>query len=273
MAEIESEVKIIPLPPTIGTAPTLPGLPNKAYTPEPIYRLSAREFTATGESMEISCELPTTTNFNEWSVKQQVVMLKKGTWKTASVAEILWGMAYARKLNLDIMAGDVYSVGDGRIATSNKAKIKLAFATQKIKGFDVQFKELNETPASLAQCSQKKDLECTVSLDVEGLNKPIVRRAKLSAWFNPKNPNWTGRPDHMLELNTMAHACEYVHPTETGVDELPDQEAAQLNMGAASISTPSVKELRAAADAEKERRAVPADVPLAQLAEPVQAQV
>ncbi len=263
MAEIESQAKLSPSQSAGGKIQVIP--------PAPAYRLTAREFSPTGEAMEIAAEFPTEIDFEKWSVMQQVVMLKKGTWKNASVAEILFGLAYAKKMGLDVMQGDVYSVGDGRIATSNKAKIKMAFATKRIKGFTTDIKELKDNPINLPGCAQKFDLECTVVLDVEGLNKPIIRKAKLSAWYNSKNPNWTGRPDHMLELNTMAHACEYVHPTETGPDELPDQEVAQIGAGMAALTQPqpSVRELRAAADEEKARQRsnVAADAPLAEVVE------
>jgi len=265
MAEIESQAKLAqaqaPLNYIDGKL-----VPVPVPVPAPAFRLIAREFTPSGESMEITADLPTELDFEKWSVMQQVVMLKKGTWKNASVADILFGLAYARKLGLDVMSGDVYSLGDGRIATSNKAKIKMAFATKRIKGFTTEIKELKENAINLPGCPQKYDLECTVTLDVEGLNKPVVRKAKLSAWFNGKNPNWTGRPDHMLELNTMAHACEYVHPTETGLDELPDQEVAQIGAGKVAASTLSYPErasnLRAIAEAEKAKAQLANSVPL-----------
>jgi hypothetical protein len=209
MAEPSSRTSIVPS--------------NLSSPSQPIdaeYVITVKEFDAAANKTEISCTLPTSANFADWSVKQQVIMLKKGAWAKSTIPEIMWGIAYANKLGLDIMQGDVYSVGDGRIATSNKAKIKMALATGKIKGFTTEIVDTKK-PIDLTGCIQKTDLECTVTLEVEGFNKPIIRKALLSRWFTARNPNWVGRPEHMLELNTMAHACEYVHPTETGPDEAP----------------------------------------------------
>ena len=165
MAEIEGQAKLAQVPltsPSVGQA-------KMQVTPPP-YKLTAREFSPTGEVTEIAAEFPTEIDFEKWSVMQQVVMLKKGTWSKATVAEILFGLAYAKKMGLDVMQGDVYSVVEGRIATSNKAKIKMAFATKKIKGFSTDIVELKDKPINLTGCAQKVDLECTVVLDVEGLN-------------------------------------------------------------------------------------------------------
>ena len=207
------------------------------------YTIKVREFDASGNAQEIAIPVPTSANFREWSIMQQVVMLKKGTWSKSSVAEILFAIAYANSLNLDVMQGDVYSVGDGRIATSNKAKIKMALATGKIKGWTIDTRDTGEK-IELAKCIQKTDLECTVVLDVEGLNKPIIRKARLSRWFKATNPNWQGNPEHMLELNTFAHACEYVHPTETGPEEAPPLEPSPIQQSSPAPTKSMIDSLK-----------------------------
>lgn len=184
------------------------------------YMLEVKEFDAAGKSKAITVAAPTTSNFAEWSLMQQVVMLKKGTWKGASLPDIIYAIAYARNMGLDIMQGDVYPSGEGRINTSNKAKIKLALATGNIRGIEVEIKDTGEA-INLTGCSQKTDLECTATIHVKGWEKPIIRKSRLSRWFNARNPNWAGRPEHMLELNTVAHAVEYVNPTATDDDEAP----------------------------------------------------
>jgi len=168
------------------------------------YMVKVREFDAAGKALELSSNLPTSSEFSTWSVMQQVVMLKKGPWNSQSVPDIVWGLAYARSIGADVMKGDLFPTGGGRWGTSNKFKIRMALATGNITGIQTSFKELPET------FNGKKDIECTVTISVKGWDTPIKRTAKLSRWFKASNPNWVGNPEHMLELNTVAHACEYV---------------------------------------------------------------
>lgn len=184
------------------------------------YLIRVKEFDAAGKGNEIAVAIPNSVDFRQWSVMQQALMLKKGAWASSSIPEIVFAIAYANSLGLDILQADVYPTGNGRIATSNKAKIKLALATGNIEGISAEIKETDK-PITLKDCALKNDLECTVTVHVKGWKMPIVRRAFLSQWFNAKNPNWASRPHHMLELNTVAHAVEYVNPTGTGDDEAP----------------------------------------------------
>lgn len=200
------------------------------------YSITVREFDPMGRETQWAVAAPTGPDFKTWTLMQQVAMLKKGTWQKYPITDILFAIAYAHNLsvesgaNVDIMQGDVYSTGDGRIATSNKCKIKMALATGKIDSIESTLVEL-AGPAP-AGCIAEHDLECTVVLGVKGFSKPIVNKSRLSRWFKKNNPNWVGNPEHMLKLNTLAHACELVHPTATEADELPDVETTTLTKGA-----------------------------------------
>jgi hypothetical protein len=189
------------------------------------FTLTVKDYDPAGKATELSAPLPSTGDFNQWTLVQQVVMLKKGAFKNAPVPEVVFAIAYARQLGLDVMMGDVFSTGEGRIGTSNKAKIKMALRTGNIEGVETEMRDTGE-PISLTGCVQKTDLECTVTIHVKGWKKPIIRKARLSRWFKAKNPNWQGNPEHMLELNTVAHAMEYVNPTATESDEAPPLDAA-----------------------------------------------
>lgn len=180
--------------------------------------LKVKELDALGRAEEYIVGLPTSPNFAEWSFLQQIAMLKTGAWKSIPVPQVAFAIAYANRLGLDIMQGDVYSTGEGRIATSNKAKIKLAMQTGKIVGINSVVTE-TERPFSADGCAVKKDLECTVTVSVKGWERPLTLTQRLSEWYVGRNPNWKSRPEHMLKLNTLAHACEYINPTETGDDE------------------------------------------------------
>lgn len=192
MAERENTTALVPTNPLDGE-----------------YMIEVKEFDQSGKSTKLSVAVPDTSSFNQWNLLTRAVLLKKGPWSSNSIYEIVFAIAYADNMGLDIMRGDVFSTGNGRIGISNKAKIKKAQDTGNIEGIEVAFRELPDD-VDLKDCKRKKDLECTATVWVKGWKKPIVRTQRLSEWFNARNPNWAGRPEHMLELNTVAHACEYV---------------------------------------------------------------
>lgn len=197
MAELKNETAIVPT----GTT----------------HQITAKDFDAAGKSTELSCPLPDEADFKKWSMMQQIVMLKGGMWNNLGVREIVWGLGMAKEIGANPMLGEIFPTGMGRWGTSNKFKIKQALATGNILGIDTQMKELTGEKAPDG-CIAKCDIACTVTITVKNWEKPLVRTARLSRWYKKGNPNWVGNPEHMLELNTVAHACEYV-PGATGATE------------------------------------------------------
>jgi hypothetical protein len=183
-------------------------------------KMTVKELSPLGVATVYEVPIPNSANFDQWSFFQQIAMLKAGAWQKTPVSQIVFAIAYANRLGLDIMQGDVYTTGEGRIATSNKAKIKMALATGKIEYIEVTTVETDDA-VSLPGCIISHDLVCTVTVEVKGWKKPIIKTQRLSEWFMASNPNWKSRPTHMLELNTTAHALELVSPSETGPDEYP----------------------------------------------------
>lgn len=218
------------------------------------YIIEAREFDTTGKITVLKAGLPTVPDFSKWTVMQQVVMLKKSAWSKSPVSEIVFALAYANRLGLDVMRGDVFPTGEGRLGISNKAKIKLALQTGNVIGIETDLRDTGE-PLNLVGCAVKNDLECTATIHVKGWAKPIVRKARLSRWYKAKNPNWVGNPEHMLELNTVAHALEYVNPTATQEDEfIPTIDAQLLDKGSAvDVALEKAKEQVVATETEKEK--------------------
>lgn len=196
MADLQNENKIVPT----GTT----------------HQITIKDFDAAGKITELSCPLPDDARFESWTMMQQIVMLKRGVWNASSVPDIIWGLAYAKQIGADVMQGELFPTGQGRWGTSNKYKIKKALATGNIIGIESVSKELTEPGP--AGCIAAHDIECTVTITVKGWQKPLVRKARLSRWYKKGNPNWVGNPEHMLELNTVAHACEYI-PGATGATE------------------------------------------------------
>jgi hypothetical protein len=188
--------------------------------------IDVKEFDAAGRSKQLVAQIPKSGDFAKWTIMQQVVMLKKGQWKASSISDIVWGLAYANALGADVMKGDLFPTGEGRWGTSNKFKIRKALDTGNVVGIETDLKALDQA-FEIAKAGITKDIECTATIHVKGWDHPIVRRAKLSRWYKPANPNWQGNPEHMLELNTVAHACEYVPGAvqATEDDEAPPAQA------------------------------------------------
>lgn len=191
------------------------------------FTLTVKTYDAAGRATELTAPMPESPDFGTWTLMQQIVMLKRGMWKTCEPTDILWGLAYARKIDADPMKGELFPTGDGRWGTSNKFKIKKALESGRIEGISVDMKVLDD-PGPVG-CASPKDLECTVTIHVKGWKTPLKRVARLSRWFKKNNPNWVGNPEHMLELNTVAHACEYIAPGGVEDDEAPP--LAQANPG------------------------------------------
>ena len=196
-----------------------------APQPKPLTAMliPVKELDALGRSTVYEVEFPTSANFAEWSLAQQVAMLKQGAFSKVPVSQIIYAIAYANRLKLDILQGDVYSTGEGRIALSNKAKIRLAQETGRIRSIETTFTKGD--PINIPDCPHTNDIICTVTVEVVGFTKPLVKTQRLSEWYMPKNPNWKSRPSHMLELNTLAHACELIHPTDNTDEYNEVQEA------------------------------------------------
>jgi hypothetical protein len=204
----ESNATIVPVPKELGMAQGDMGR----------YQLGIKEYDAAGRATEFAISL--SMDDPKWGPRIQTAAILKQSpqWKAAAFPYIIYAVMYAENLGLDVMAGDVFDVG-GRLATSNKAKIKRALASGNIEGIETTTVELDAPGPD--KCVAKKDLECTVTVHVKGWKHPIVRRARLSRWYKGSNPNWRDNPEHMLEMNTTAHACEYVVPGGTEGDEAP----------------------------------------------------
>jgi hypothetical protein len=223
------EVTLPPLPSLNPTPPSIEGRekalavvpPAQIMTDKIGLNFTVKTFKPDGTSESITIPLPDSPDFQKWSFAQQVGMLKNGVWKDQSLQDIIFGLAYAKHIGAEVLEGELFPTGNGRWGTSNKYKIKKGFSTGQILAYTVDTvdtgKPLPDTIA--AKCIQKTDLECTVTLKVKMFETPLIRRARLSRWFTASNPNWGSRPEHMLELNTLAHAMEFLVPGET--DEAP----------------------------------------------------
>lgn len=221
------------------------------------YQMSVRILDAKGAGSDYLVPIPEAGEFAKWTFHQQIAMLKSGTWSKYPVEMIMFAIAYAHSKGLDINDGDVYAVGEGRLAISNKAKIKLALKTGHIKSFKATFRELADEPAP-EECVLDYDIECTVAIETDNLGT-ITKTQKLTEWFNAKNPNWCNRPYHMLEMNTFAHACDYINPTDSS-DEFSPTEAPIPISATIQSTSDLVPRLEASIKAVQERKAEEAEV-------------
>lgn len=184
--------------------------------------LKVKELDAVGRAIEYSVTMPNTVQYATLTVPQKLWLLKSGPLRACSIPMIFSIMVRAEELRretgakIDELSGDLYSTGEGRIALSNKAKIKIANATGRIEGVDF---DIIEGPEISLTGYTGPELICTVTVYVTGFKHPLVLTQTLSEWYMPANPNWKNRPEHMLRLNTYAHACEFIFPGDN--DDAP----------------------------------------------------
>lgn len=233
MAEAMSKAEIVKTE-TNGTSK-----PTQALTvvkPSEDYTLNIVDVGQGGKPETFSVQLASNTEWKTWPLMMKAAILKKNTFKQQSIAEIVFTILYAERLGLDVIAGDVYSV-DGRINTTNGAKIKYAMSSGKIEGVECVIEPILEHQDKGGVYAKFKrtirnseiemeDLRATVTVKVRGWEKPYIYTAKLSEWFQGTNPNWVNRPEHMLRLNSTSHALNFICPMGSAEsDEAPPVEA------------------------------------------------
>ena len=201
----------------IDTTNTENGL---THTPKPLLEdmlIPVKQLDKLGRAVEYFVPMPSSPLYKDWSFFQKIAMLKAGPMEKISIPMIAIALMQAEDHNLNVFEGDVYSTGEGRLAYSNKAKIKMALRTGRITGYTCEMKDA----PPVESYPFDHDIECTITLNVKGFDKPIVKTQRASEWYMERNPNWNTRPTYMLELNTFAHACEMVNPTDS-TDEFGD---------------------------------------------------
>lgn len=190
------------------------------------YQIQVSEFDAAGKRSSFAVPVPTNMNSQEASVMLRLAILKRTTWKSYDIPTILHAILYADRMGLDIVAGDVYSVDGGRLATTAAAKIRHAMASGKIAGYNV---EITEGPEITIKWQSSKgpgewtgpNLKATVTVYVKDWEKPMTYTTTLEEWFMGGNPNWKSRPAYMLRRNALSKALEEVSPMGVEPDEAP----------------------------------------------------
>jgi hypothetical protein len=161
-------------------------------------------------------------------------------WCNFELPTIVNAILYAESLNLSFEQGDVYTTAKaiaqggfspGNFSQTANARIKRGYATVKFSAppkFIIE--ELAEDiPWEFSTWQGKKltgtvkNIKLTVMLYIEGWNEPYIHEATLKEWFDPGNPNWRSKPQHMLRLNAFGHACEMVNKqgAPSGEAEVP----------------------------------------------------
>lgn len=194
------------------------------------YSIEVNEFTPAGKKNSYAITVPNNLNTASIPVMVLAAMLKEGGgWRDKSLASILVAIAYADRMGLDIVAGDVYIGAEGRISTTAAAKIRHAMASGRIAGYKVVIERGADIEIPWETAKQKgvwkgPDLTATVTVKVKGWDEPVVYTARLREWFIGSNPNWRLRTEHMLRLNALSKAMAEVAPMGVEADEAPPVE-------------------------------------------------
>ncbi len=206
MAEVQSQTAIVPSPEG--------------------YAIKIRELSPSGKAEDLSIPIPANLNAHSLDLMLEAAVLKRTTWRQFEFPTILHACIYARRMGLDITAGDVYMAEEGRLSTTAGAKIRHAMSTGRIKGYEV---EITEGPQIVIPWETSKtkgeykgpNLIAKVTVHVTGWEKPVVYTTTLAEWFTGRNPNWRSRPAYMLRRNALSKALEEVAPLGVEADEAP----------------------------------------------------
>lgn len=191
------------------------------------YRISVKDFSASGEKSEFMVPVPNQMTAEQASVVLRAAVLKNSTWKAQPFPFVLHAVMYADRMGLDIMAGDVYAGPDGRLSTTSGAKIRHAMNSGRIEGYEVEIESGEQITIPFKSqagkdCTyQGPNLKAKVTVYVKGFQKPVVYEATLKEWYIGTNPNWYNRPAYMLRRNALSKALEEVAPMGISSEEAP----------------------------------------------------
>ncbi len=190
------------------------------------YAIKIRELSPSGKAEELSVPVPVNVNAHQLDLMLEAAVLKRTTWRQFEFPTILHACIYARRMGLDITAGDVYMAEEGRLSTTAGAKIRHAMSTGRIKGYEVEITKGAEIEIPWETSKSKgvykgPNYHAKVTVQVVGWDRPVVYETDLSEWFVGRNPNWRTRPTYMLRRNALSKAVEEVAPLGVEADEAP----------------------------------------------------
>ena len=228
MAELQNTTALAPVRPVEGQ-----------LVPTSEYSIKVVDISPQGGRSEFIVPVAESANWERWSLMLRAAVLKKSNgWSGVEIPAIIHAIAYAEKLGLDIVAGDVYYI-DGLVATTNDARIKYALSSGRIEGYTVTLdpdplddKAVAAAPQIAIEWKTQKDggtwkgpnYKATVTTKVKGWADPVVFKTDLKQWFTGRNPNWRTRTPFMLRKSALAHALTEVVPVGLDVDEAPPAE-------------------------------------------------
>jgi len=221
----------------VGVATVLAPEPTQALAKRDDFgTLVVKDVTPQGKENVYSVAIEKSAKWSDWSLLHRSLVLKHSQqWNGVPVPVIMHAVAYAESLGLDIVAGDVYYI-DGRVATTNDARIKYALSSGKIEGYNVMLDPDPYDDVAVAKApqialewrTQKEtgtwkgpNYKATVTVKVKGWTDALVYKTDLKQWFTGRNPNWRTRTPFMLRKSSLAHALTEVVPVGLDVDEAP----------------------------------------------------
>jgi len=146
-------------------------------------------------------------------LQEAYIMSTQKQWTGQNIGFLLSVIELCHGLGLDHRRGEVYVV-EGRLSTSDEAKIRCARGSGKIKWQRVSELEKRVNPAT-----GKEDICCVATIQHTEEDEPQSYTGWLSEWKNPKNANWTQRPNDALQRKTLARLCNRMFPLGTDGDD------------------------------------------------------
>lgn len=204
---------------------------STALVPIDQYKLKLRELDQLGRAQEYQIVPPTTPEFYSWPLTTQVWALKMAApWDRLPVPTVIVAIAYARNLNLDILAGDVYVV-DGRFAVSAEGKIRYArnkipnarHVVEVTDGPEIEIPWKTKEKSGVWKGPNSR-IRVSIFVDKADPLPATVYETTLKEWFNGSNAAWQKMPLYMLRMNALSKAYMEVVPMGVDPDSVPPVE-------------------------------------------------
>lgn len=144
-----------------------------------------------------------------------IIMQSTPMWAEYDLPFLLHAQLKCKSLSIDPLSGEVYPV-DGRLNTTDRAKIRHARASGKIKWVKV-----SEPTGANNPITGAKDIYVLAEIKHADEDEPQSYRAWFSEWNNPKNDNWHKRPVESLQRKALARLCDRMFPISDDEDFTP----------------------------------------------------
>ncbi|MCI0559634.1 MAG: hypothetical protein MN733_14165 [Nitrososphaera sp.] len=181
-----------------------------------------------------------------------IIMQSTPIWSEYELPFLLHAQAKCKTLGIDPLSGEVYPV-DGRLNTTDRAKIRHARASGKI-----QWMKVGDPVEAQHPFHKTKDFYVVAEIKHREEDEPQTYKAWYSEWNSVKNANWQQRPIESLQRKALARLSDRMFPLSDDEDFAPISNATGF---AADMSKQLGEQLKQLVAQETETKTKPGQLP------------